>query len=410
MKRRELLAMLSMGVTGGVTGAFTPWQGAQAGTASLQGYLRTNWSRDPFSFGAYSYVAKGGRQRDRVTLGATLHRRVFFAGEAVHPKQNSTVHAAYESGIRAAHKVRRSRVARIAIIGAGISGLAAAKALADDGKSVTVFEARNRIGGRIWTDNSLGIPLDMGASWIHGTRDNPLTKLARKAHAQTLATGESYIIRGAGGRLIKQENAPNWLENVVSIQHDAGADTSEINLRAYMAQDEYEYDGNEVIFPAGYESILGVFQGDYTIRKSEKVTMVSYSASSVEITSTNGVAGFDAVILTLPLGVLKKGAVIFRPALPMAKRQAIERLGMGTLDKLYLVFDKPFWDEKITWIITPENGLPRGHFNQWLNLYKYLDRPIILAFNGGPPALELSGMSDKDIVERALTSLRNSYP
>ncbi|MCF6326357.1 MAG: FAD-dependent oxidoreductase [Devosiaceae bacterium] len=403
MQRREFLTMLSVGATG----TFIPWHGAQAKIAPLQSYLRTNWSRDPYSFGAYSYVAKGALQSDRITLGAPIQNRIYFAGEAVHPKQNSTVHAAYESGVSAAHKVRRSNIERIAIIGAGISGLAAAKILSDNAKSVTVFEARSRIGGRIWTDNSLGVPLDIGASWIHGTRRNPLTNLARQTNTQTIVTDDSFIIRGKGGRNIKEENAPDWLENVVSIQHDAGADSSEINLDAYFAQDEFG--GPDVILPTGYESILSVFRGNYTIKNSEKVTMVSHNENGVEITSSNGKATFDAVIVTLPLGVLKKGVVTFKPALPEAKQQAIERLGMGTLDKLYLVFNEPFWDKDITWILTPENGLPRGHFNQWLNLYKYLNLPIILAFNGGPPAIELSDMPDEVIVERALTSLIKSY-
>ncbi len=403
MKRREFLSMLSVGAVG----AFVPWHGVQAGTAPLRGYLRTNWSRDPYSFGAYSYVARGAYQRDRVTLGASIDGRVFFAGEAVHPKQNSTVHAAYESGISVAREVGRTNMSRIAIIGAGISGLAAAKALGDDGKSVTVFEARNRIGGRIWTDNSLGVPLDIGASWIHGTNGNPLTQLARQANVQTLVTGDSYIIRGAGGQRIRDEDAPNWLENVVLIQHDAGADISEINLGAYMAQEEFS--GDDVIFPKGYESILGPLGGKYKIKTSEQVFKISHSTSGVVIASTGGNFAFDAVIVTLPLGVLKKRTVAFDPVLPEAKQQVIDRLGMGTLDKLYLVFDKPFWDEKITWILTPENGLPRGHFNQWLNLYKYLYLPIIMAFNGGPPAIELSNLSDEDIVERALTSITNSY-
>src|SRR5689334_20173394 len=67
----------------------------------------------------------------------------------------------------------------VVIIGAGFSGLAAARKLADDGLRVTVLEARDRIGGRTRTDTSLGVPIDIGASWIHGTEDNPLTKLAQ---------------------------------------------------------------------------------------------------------------------------------------------------------------------------------------------------------------------------------------
>lgn len=404
MNRREVLSRLSIGMSG----MFLPWHGAQAGSANLLGYIRTNWSRDPYSFGSYSFVAKGAQQRDRLTLGAPIDNRVYFAGEAVHPNYNSTVHAAYESGITVAADVARETTGRIAIIGAGMSGLAAAHALATSQRSVTVFEARNRIGGRIWTDETLGLPLDLGASWIHGTKGNPLTALASRAQAHTVATDETYRIRGAGGRIIAEENAPAWLENVVSVQHNAGADLREINVDAYTSQ--REYGGDDVIFPEGYAGIFTALQGNYEVRQSEKVTAIDHSKNGISVVSNGVERQFDAVIVTVPLGVLKNNSIAFTPALPAAKQQAIARLGMGTLDKLYLLFDTPFWDENTTWIATPENGLPRGHFNQWLNLQQYVEQPIVMAFNGGPPAIALTKLSDEDIVAQALKALQSAYP
>jgi monoamine oxidase len=56
----------------------------------------------------------------------------------------------------------------VVILGAGMAGLAAARMLVDAGKKVVVLEARGRIGGRIWTDRTMGAPIDLGAAWIHG--------------------------------------------------------------------------------------------------------------------------------------------------------------------------------------------------------------------------------------------------
>ena len=409
MKRRDVLS----GLIGGATGALLPWRGVQAQIqesaqgAFLKGYLRTNWSQDPYAFGSYSYVATGAWQSDRGVLGASIERRVYFAGEAIHPHHNSTVHAAYESGIMTAQDVDRDTRGPIAVIGAGVSGLALAQRLSAKGRSVTVFEARDRIGGRIVTNRDLGVPLDLGASWIHGTHDNPIASLAQAMDTATVATDETYIMRGAGGRLMEEEAAPNWLEDVTTIQHNAGAARHDINLQAYMAQTEYS--GDDVIFPQGYESLLPALDGDYEVKLSEPVSAISHDENGVVITSNGTNTEFDVVVVTLPLGVLKANTVTFAPALPPATQNAIAKLGMGTLDKLYLQYEEPFWDEDITWIATPENGLPKGQFNQWLNLYKYLGQPIIMAFNGGPPALALSMDTDEELIMKAKQSLEGSY-
>ena len=63
---------------------------------------------------------------------------------------------------------------RVIVLGAGMAGLAAARLLHDSGFSVIVLEARDRIGGRTWTDDRVGAPVDLGGSWVHGVVGNPL--------------------------------------------------------------------------------------------------------------------------------------------------------------------------------------------------------------------------------------------
>ena len=78
---------------------------------------------------------------------------------------------------------------RVVVIGAGISGLGAARYLADHGHEVVVVEARDRIGGRVWTSHAWGgAAVDLGASWIHGIGGNPITALAARAGAKTVVT------------------------------------------------------------------------------------------------------------------------------------------------------------------------------------------------------------------------------
>ncbi|MEM1140793.1 MAG: FAD-dependent oxidoreductase, partial [Pseudomonadota bacterium] len=119
---------------------------------------------------------------------------------------------------------------------------------------------------------------------------------------------------------------------------------------------------------------------------------------------------FDAALVTVPLGVLKRGAIQFEPDLPPRKRGAIQRIGMGTLDKVFLLYDEAFWDRDIAWIATPENDLPQGQFNQWLILDDLVGKPVIMAFNGGPPALDLAPLPDEEVLGRAVKTLQLAFP
>ena len=216
MRRREVLA----GVAAMSLLPKASWAKAAPNSAGLTGYIRTNWSKDPFSYGSYSYVAKGTGPEEYRALAEPIESRVFFAGEAAHQSYNSTVHAAYETGLVAAEQVLETDASEIAVIGAGTSGLTAAKQLADAGHLVTIFEARDRIGGRVWTSDQLGVPLDLGASWIHGVKGNPLTELADELEIERLQTGDSYVVRGQNGRkmsLLSAPNAPNALLEEIEI-------------------------------------------------------------------------------------------------------------------------------------------------------------------------------------------------
>jgi phytoene dehydrogenase-like protein len=81
----------------------------------------------------------------------------------------------------------------VSVIGAGIAGLTAARDLAIDGYDVAILEARERIGGRIWTSHGLGLPADLGASWIHGFEDNPIERLARRHDIAIVRTNISSV-------------------------------------------------------------------------------------------------------------------------------------------------------------------------------------------------------------------------
>ena len=249
----------------------------------------------------------------------------------------------------------------VLVIGAGMAGLAAARTLQAAGVNVTVLEGRERIGGRVWTDRSLRSPVDMGASWIHGTSGNPITTLAQEFGVQTLATDyDDVVLYDAGGKPVPedriQEIASGFEELLQEIQavseglsHDvsmgqalrqtldgetlsvvdqralnyatmsivvtAAAELDELSL-TYTGQD-HGFEGGDTLFPHGYDQIIkGVAQG-LSIKLGHVVEEIAYAKEGVRIVTNKGIFDADSAIVTLPLGVLKADTVKFSPALPV---------------------------------------------------------------------------------------------
>ena len=344
------------------------------------------------------------------------------------------------------------READVLILGAGISGLAAARTLVDKGLSVIVLEARNRIGGRMWTDTSLGLPLDLGASWIHGVDGNPITELAKQFGVKTVASdydnGIAYNFDGSEiseSEYTKmeglfdsiyaevaemQEDTDNDMplqqafDEVISRRNlsakelhglqfviqgnfalEMGADPDNLSLWEWD-QDE-EFDGEDVVFPKGYNQITDGLANGLDIRLGVKVTAISYGADGVDVETSSGSFSGEKAVVTFPLGVLKQAEVKFDPPLPESKQSAIDRLNMGVLNKVYLKFSEAFWDEEIE--IISYVGERTGEWCDWLNFMPYINEPVLMAFHGGAKGYAIEELSDDEIIAGAMKTLRVIY-
>ena len=375
--------------------------------ANLLGHIVTRWRADPFARGSYSFMAKGASPADRKALAKPVGKDLYFAGEATHSGFPATVHGALMSGRDAARAILKTKVQSVTVVGAGFAGLGAAKELADGGVKVTVLEGRDRIGGRVWTDRRLGLPLDLGASWIHGPTRNPLTELSNQLGVKRVRSNyETAVYRMSGGVEIEEDDLPEWYEIAVGVEQEYGADNSKLSRRAFSEGSNVL--GADEVFPGGYDQLLKGLKGKYDLRLQHKVSRIKTTGKAATVTAGSRVFESDAVLVTVPLGVLKADVITFEPALPRVKKGAIDRLGMGLLNKVYLKFDKPFWDTEVEWIgyVTPE----RNAFPSWMNFTKVNGEPVLMAFSGGTAADQGELYTDTDIVQRAIAALSDMYP
>ena len=373
---------------------------------SPTGALVTRWGLDPWSRGSYSYLAVGASPSDRAVLAEPVDDHLVLAGEATDPDFPATVHGALRSGARAAEQVLATGAGSVAVVGAGMAGLTAATLLAEAGLDVTVYEARERLGGRVWTDRSLGVPLDLGASWIHGVDGNPLTEVADELGVQrTPFDYDRYVVRDESAAVVDEDDVPASFVEVTTIEHELGADVDDLAPGAF--EEGSELGGGDVLLPGGYDQLLDAVGDDVVVELGRAVAGVTRRDDGVVLTGDGWTAEADAVVVTLPIGVLQAGDVAFDPPLPEDVVGAVDRLGMGLLDKVYLRFDEVFWDADAH--VIGHIGPDRGWFAEWVNLAPFTGEPILLGFNAGSVAAEVEALDDDEVVAEALAVLRAMY-
>ncbi len=397
-------------------------------------YAVSHWADDRWARGSWSLIGRDGSPADRVTLGAPVGTRLRLAGEATHPSRAGMTHGAYEQGVEAATWAAGLGHRRIAVVGAGMAGLAAARTLAGIGHQVTVLEARDRTGGRTTGVRAGGAAFDLGANWLQQFDDNVLARIAEDLGLRLVPTGFNDPLI-AGGRPVPDGIGKELRERLAAVP--VGAAMSEVVeawLRApgqWSASDIQRYVDAEIVMDSGaplswlsarYGFEPGVGEGDRWIVGGYRL-LVDHLAAGLDIrlgqpvrTITVGDGGVtvdglaervDAVIVTVPLGALDD--IAFTPELPPAHRTARSRLGMGRVEKVILRFAERFWPEHPSGYLRVHGPGP-GDVCEWLDATAADGVPTLVGLFAGPWLDELWAGGDERIAGRAAAVMAAAWP
>lgn len=338
----------------------------------------------------------------------------------------------------------------VIVIGAGIAGLAAARGLVSKGCSVVVVEARDRTGGRIHTRDGF----DVGAHWIHGTEGNPLTNLARREGLPTYFVGGDSTYTGGWDRIVFPGHADEekdrsivvadmlmdaldaargvpdrslhdaveavlptlpldaadaararWHLNLL-VREDCATDSSRLSARHWDEGFEVYGYGDSILLD-GFQAITDRLAAGLDIRLGTVVRRIEHDADGVRLLTDRGEFRARQAVVTLPLGVLKAGAVEFDPPLPEAKRAAIERLGFGTLAKVGLEFDRVFWPPTV-YVFGLDGGSGDGA-TVAVSKAAIDGTPLLVLLAGGALGRQVEALGDADACAWALGQVRRAF-
>ncbi|KAJ4249346.1 hypothetical protein NW757_007925 [Fusarium falciforme] len=312
----------------------------------------------------------------------------------------------------------------IAVVGAGLAGLRCADILIQNSFKVTIIEARNRVGGRLHQEIlPNGNMADIGPNWIHGTDDNPIFDLAKELNTATSNCDSVSCVFNESGELLSLKESEKYSDITWEIIEEAfehsssysqGIDSkqslsdfflqkleekvpntnpnyaNERKRRIIMQMSETwgTYIGSsadrqslkflwleecleeEDLLCAGtFKKVLDevakpALEGA-EIKFQTKVDRILYRMNpeeKVKVQTQSGQAlDFDEVVVTAPLGWLKRNLNAFEPALPARMTKAIDAISYGCLEKVYINFPNAFW------LGTESNGRKANGFVQWLS-------------------------------------------
>ena len=322
----------------------------------------------------------------------------------------------------------------VLVVGAGGAGLTAAKELMVKGVSVLVLEARDRIGGRAFTENSMGVPWDHGCSWLHASNVNPWIKYAQANGFEIFPDRFAREVYDGARRLTGAETAGyravhERMERELDKAGSRGLDipaeaamTQEtlsdpwypmameeltgwegVEPANYSALDSHQFveDGEDYMIPRGYGTLLAHYAKRVEVKLRTPVTRIRWGGRGVVAETDDGPASAKVAVIALPSAIVAEGSVVFTPHLPIEVFQAHADLPLGILQKIALRFKKNVFPSETTEVLRMKRDDGRG-----LNyLTRHFGTNVCIAFSVGRLARELEAAGEAAGVEHALSEL-----
>ncbi len=331
--------------------------------------------------------------------------------------------------------------ADVIVIGAGVAGLAAAQILSQAGQQVLVLEARERPGGRVWTDSEwLGVPLENGAEFIHG--DQAITwQWLEQAQAIQIPRYQTYAF-DVNHQLYGYEVVKTWpdferffnlefadwphvpwpdpdcsLQAWFEAQHLSPlaqefasqfhghlylTSSEQLSLQEVIHESLVHHAGDDNFrLKSGYISLVEQLTAGLEICYQAPVETIHWQPGQVSLSTDAERFQAPRLLTTVPLALLQQGIPQFQPPLPPAKQAAIQSLYVGPAMKLQLVFQEQFWP--------PEHSLfmSLGPIMVWWSpSYNRPDfPPVLTAFIGGERAQALHQKTESELIDFGLGDL-----
>ncbi|GAV58939.1 Amino_oxidase domain-containing protein/SWIRM domain-containing protein [Cephalotus follicularis] len=353
----------------------------------------------------------------------------------------------------------------VVIIGAGLSGLAAARQMMRFGFKVTVLEGRKRAGGRVYTKkmeggNRVSAAADLGGSVLTGTLGNPLGIVAKQLGCSLYKVRDKcplYRLDGkpvdpdmdmkveaAFNRLLDQASRLRQLMGEVSMDLSLGAAletfreifadavtedeislfnwhlanleyanaglVSKLSLAFWDQDDPYDMGGDHCFLPGGNGRLVQALAENVTVLYERTVHTIRYGSEGVQVIAGSQVFEGDMALCTVPLGVLKSGSIKFNPELPQRKLDGIKRLGFGLLNKVAMLFPHAFWGTDLdTFGHLCDDPSRRGEFFLFYSYSTVAGGPLLIALVAGEAAHKFESMPPTDAVTQVLQILKGIY-